>query len=60
MNNSTTNERNKQETQYLLGIPGMKEKLIEGSKTPIEECEDVDNINWEEIEKETGNQDNRT
>jgi len=52
MNNSTTNERSKQETQYLLGIPGMKEKLIEGSRTPIEECEDVDNINWEEIEKE--------
>jgi hypothetical protein len=30
----------------------MKEKLIEGSKTPIEEREDVDGINWEEIEKE--------
>jgi len=42
----------KRETQYLLGIPDMKEKLIEGSKTPLEECEDIDNINWEEIEKE--------
>jgi hypothetical protein len=37
----------------------MKEKLIEGSKTPVEECEDIDDINWEEIVKETGNQDNR-
>ena len=46
----------KKETQHLLGIPGMKEKLIEGSKTPIEECEDVDNINWEEIEKEANRQ----
>jgi hypothetical protein len=60
MKNSADNERSKQEAQYLLAIPGMKEKLIEGSKTPIEECEDVDDINWEEIEKETGNQDNHT
>jgi hypothetical protein len=60
MKNSTDNERNKQETQYLLSIPSMKEKLIEGSKTPIEECEEIDNINWEEIAKESGNQDNQT
>jgi len=58
MKNSTDNERNKQETQYLLSISSMKEKLIEGSKTPIEECEGVDNINWEEIVKESGNQNN--
>jgi len=58
MKNSITNEKSQQETQYLLGIPGMKEKLIEGSKTPIEECEDVDDIDWEEIEKVAGNQDN--
>jgi len=31
---------------------------MEGSKTPIEKCEDVDNINWEEIAKETTKQDN--
>jgi len=47
----------KKETQYLLGIPSMKEKLIEGSKTPLEECEDVDNIDWEKIEKEANKQD---
>jgi len=60
MKNSTGKTKSKQETQYLLAIPGMKEKLIEGSKTPIEECEEIDNINWGEIAKETGNQDNHT
>ncbi len=30
-----------QETLYLLSIPGMRESLIEGMKTPIEECEGV-------------------
>jgi hypothetical protein len=60
MKNTTDRTKSKQETQYLLAIPGIKEKLIEGSETPIEKCEDVDNINWDEIEKETGNQDNRT
>ena len=48
--------RSKRETQYLISIPGMKEKIIEGSKTPIEECEDIDDINWEEIAKEANNQ----
>jgi prevent-host-death family protein len=32
--------RSIQETLYLLSIPGMKEDLIEGLKTPIEECSD--------------------
>ncbi len=27
-----------QETLYLSSIPGMKESIIEGSKTPVEEC----------------------
>lgn len=31
------------ETLYLLSIPGMREKLIDGMNTPIEECmEDTD------------------
>ncbi len=30
--------RSIQETLYLCSIPGMKEKLIEGINTPIEEC----------------------
>ena len=28
-----------QETLYLLSIPGMRESVREGLKTPIEECE---------------------
>ena len=58
MKGSTDKTKGEQETQYLLAIPGMKEKLIEGSTTPIEECEDVDGINWEEIEREATKQDN--
>jgi len=54
----TSKSKNQHETQYLLGIPCMKEKLIEGSKTPLEEFEDVDNINWKEIEKEANRQNN--
>jgi antitoxin YefM len=27
-----------QETLYLLSIPGMRESIIEGMKTPVEEC----------------------
>ena len=27
-----------QETLYLTGIPGMKESIIEGLQTPIEQC----------------------
>jgi hypothetical protein len=46
------------ETLYLLSVPGMKEKIIEGSRTPIEECENIDDINWEEIAKEANNQAN--
>ena len=53
---NTGESNGKKETQYLLGIPCMKEKLIEGSKTPLEECEDVDNIDWKEIEKEANRQ----
>ena len=28
------------ETMHLTRIPGMKEKLMEGMETPIEECDD--------------------
>lgn len=33
-----------QETIYLSSIPGMKEKIIEGMKTPLEEC--VEDNSW--------------
>lgn len=34
------------ETLYLLSVPGMKEKLIDGLKTPIEECVSEDEVDW--------------
>lgn len=33
-----------QETLYLISIPGMKESIIEGMKTPLEEC--VQELDW--------------
>lgn len=30
------------ETLYLTSIPGMKERLVEGLETPIEECDDFE------------------
>lgn len=34
------------ETVYLLTIPGMKEKLIEGKNTSIGECVTEDEVEW--------------
>lgn len=34
------------ETVYLLSTPGMKEKLIEGKNTPIDECISEDEVEW--------------
>lgn len=33
-----------QETLYLLNIPGMRESIIEGMNTPLEDCKE--DINW--------------
>ena len=33
-----------QETLYLLAIPGMRESIQEGMKTPIEDC--VPELDW--------------
>ena len=33
-----------QETLYLLSIPGMKESIIEGMQTPVEEC--AEELDW--------------
>ncbi len=30
--------RSVQETLYLLSIPGMRESIVEGMETPVEEC----------------------
>jgi phage-related tail protein len=32
------------ETLYLLSIPGMRESILEGMKTPLEECSEE--IDW--------------
>ena len=34
------------ETLYLSSIPDMKEKLIDGLKTPIEECVSEEEVDW--------------
>lgn len=36
--------RSMEETLYLLSIPGMREKLIKGKKTPISKC--VKKLKW--------------
>lgn len=36
-----------QETLHLISIPGMRESIIEGINTPVEECEELD---WDSIE----------
>ena len=33
-----------QETMYLLGVPGMRESIVEGNAAPLDECEDE--VNW--------------
>jgi prevent-host-death family protein len=33
-----------EETLYLMSIPGMRESIIEGMKTPIDELDD--NLDW--------------
>ena len=34
------------ETLYLSSIPGMKEKIFEGLRTPIEDCIPEDRVEW--------------
>jgi antitoxin YefM len=33
-----------QETLYLVSIPGMRESILEGMNTPVEECEET--LDW--------------
>ena len=32
------------ETLFLLGVPGMRESILEGLETPLDEC--VDEVEW--------------
>ena len=34
------------ETLYLSSIPAMKEKIVEGLKTPLDECLAEDEVQW--------------
>ena len=34
------------ETIYLMSIPAMKEKLIEGKNTPLSECVSESEVDW--------------
>lgn len=34
------------ETLYLSSIPGLKDRIIEESKTPISECVPEDEVEW--------------
>ncbi len=36
--------RSIQETLYLLSVPGMRESIIEGMQTPVEECSEE--LDW--------------
>ena len=36
--------RSIQETLHLLSIPGMRESIVEGIKTPLEECDE--GLSW--------------
>ncbi len=36
-----------QETIYLLSVPGMREALIEGINTPIDDCKTTEEIGWD-------------
>ena len=35
-----------EETLYLHQIPGLAESLKEGAATPLEDCVDVDEVDW--------------
>ena len=34
------------ETLYLVSAPGMRQKILDGMKTPLEECVDESAVEW--------------
>lgn len=34
------------ETLYLVSVPGMREKIMEGMSTPLEDCVDEAAVEW--------------
>jgi len=43
---SEADYRGLMETLYLTSIPGMKDKIIDGMNTPLEECVPEDKVEW--------------
>jgi PHD/YefM family antitoxin component YafN of YafNO toxin-antitoxin module len=43
---SETDYNAMQETVYLLSVPGMRESIVEGMKTPIEDCIPESAVQW--------------
>ena len=35
-----------EETLYLMSVPGMAESILEGGKTPIEDCVPAEEVEW--------------
>jgi len=35
-----------EETLFLMSVPGMAESILEGGKTPLEECLTEDEVGW--------------
>ena len=35
-----------EETLYLMSVPGMAESILEGGKTPIEDCVPEEEVEW--------------
>lgn len=35
-----------QETLHILQVPGMREDLVEGMRTPVEECVTKEELDW--------------
>lgn len=35
-----------QETLYLMSVPGLTESIVEGGKTPIDDCITEDEVEW--------------
>ncbi|GAB1475799.1 type II toxin-antitoxin system Phd/YefM family antitoxin [Bacillota bacterium] len=35
-----------QETLYLMSVPGLAESIIEGGKTPVDDCLTEDEVDW--------------
>ena len=35
-----------EETIYLLGVPGMRESIVEGLNAPLDDCVDENEVAW--------------